>query len=43
MRAAHAAGQPDVARKHATALVALMDPASSRPELSEAGKLLAER
>jgi tetratricopeptide (TPR) repeat protein len=42
-RAAQAAGQPETAAKYARALVALMDPASTRPELAEANRLAAAR
>ena len=38
-RAARAAGQDDVARRYYTAVVELMDPASTRPELREAREM----
>ena len=41
MRAAEAAKQPAAAATHAAALVALMDPASARPELQEARRIVA--
>ena len=42
-RAARAAGQDEVARAHYRALVDLMDPASTRPELREANEFIAGR
>jgi hypothetical protein len=43
MRAAEAARQPAVAVKYATALVALMDRASRRPELQAANRVVAQQ
>jgi tetratricopeptide (TPR) repeat protein len=43
IRAADQARQPAAALKHAAALVALMDPASSRPELRDARRVAAAR